>query len=119
MVAAAFGEAPTMSARAALFKAIGEGPYNEAMKAWSADHSLKPGKAPSGKTDSDLSDDEKVLAARGETNPFSPKFKGTPEEKTARIASLIKTDGGKFAARIAKAAGVTLTGQPIQAVGQR
>jgi hypothetical protein len=51
------------------------------------------------------------------TNPFSDKFSGTPAQKEARIASLINSDGGKFAAQLAKAAGKTITGGPLQAIG--
>jgi hypothetical protein len=53
----------------------------------------------------------------GSNNPYADDFKGTPEEREARIASLIKS-GGPLAASLARSAGKTLTGQKI-VPGQR
>lgn len=54
---------------------------------------------------------------KGANNPYSDTFKGTPAEREARIASLLKTGGTRLAASLAKAAGKTITGQKLQPVG--
>jgi hypothetical protein len=54
---------------------------------------------------------------KGANNPYSDSFKGTPAEREARIASLIKSGGAKLAASLAASAGKTLTNQPLFPVG--
>lgn len=53
----------------------------------------------------------------GSNNPYSPEFKGTEAQREARIQSLIKSSA-TLATQLAKAAGKTLTNQPLQKVGQ-
>jgi hypothetical protein len=52
----------------------------------------------------------------GSTNPYSDEFKGTPEQREARIQALIKSSA-TLAAQLAKAAGKTITNQPLRKVG--
>jgi hypothetical protein len=56
----------------------------------------------------------KADPAKGENNPYSPEFKGTPEQREARIQSLIKSSA-TLAASLAKSCGCTITGQKIVA----
>jgi len=52
---------------------------------------------------------------KGANNPFDLKaWRGTPAEREARIASIIKSGGTRFAASLAKSAGVSITGQPLK-----
>ena len=52
---------------------------------------------------------------KGANNPYDLKnFKGTPAERRARIASIIKSGGSRFAASLARSAGVSITGQPLK-----
>jgi hypothetical protein len=50
--------------------------------------------------------------ATGEKNPWSPKFKGSEAERTAKQASIIR-QGTKFATAMSAAAGVTIMGVPL------
>jgi hypothetical protein len=52
-------------------------------------------------------------AGDGSTNPYSEKFAGTPEQREARIASLIKSSAG-LATQLARSAGKTITNQPLR-----
>jgi hypothetical protein len=55
---------------------------------------------------------------KGSSNPYADNFAGSPAEREARIAALINNrDGTRLAAQLAKAAGKSITGQPLQAVG--
>ena len=56
---------------------------------------------------------------KGSNNPYDDACKLSLAEKEKRIASLIKQGGTGLAARLAKAAGKTITGQPLQQVGVR
>jgi hypothetical protein len=112
MVEAAFGANPTLTARGALMKAIGADAYNETMKAWGADLSLRPGTPPS---------DEKKAASVNDnpggftssTNPWSKSFVGSEEYRQTRIQSIIKSSS-KLAASLAKSANVTISGQVLR-----
>jgi hypothetical protein len=60
---------------------------------------------------------------KGANNPYDDafQFKETPAEKEAerqkRMASLIKQGGTRLAASLARAAGKSITGQPLQKIG--
>jgi hypothetical protein len=56
-------------------------------------------------------DDGEIAASN---NPYSDGFKG---DREARIASIIKSGGTRLAASLAKSAGKTIDGRPLQAVG--
>lgn len=56
---------------------------------------------------------EDPAKAKGEANPWSPKFKGTEAERAAKLASIMR-QGTKFAASMAKAAGKTITGADLK-----
>jgi len=51
---------------------------------------------------------------KGETNPYSPQFRGTEEERAARINSIIVGLGTKTASAMAKSAGKTIANQPLR-----
>jgi hypothetical protein len=74
--------------------------------------STKPGVKPGEKAVEDV-----PTKIPGANNPYSDAFRGTPAEKTARIASLIKSGGTKLAASLARAAGKTVTGEPLMPAG--
>lgn len=59
----------------------------------------------------------KVDADKLSNNPYADNFKGTPAEKNARIASLIKSGGTSLAASLARAAGKTITGENLLPAG--
>ncbi len=54
---------------------------------------------------------------KGENNPYSDSYRGTPAEREARISSLIRQGGTRLASQLAKAAGKTITGQKLQPTG--
>jgi hypothetical protein len=85
-----------------LIREIGEAAASEVL----AQHGLKIGQIkPPAKAE------EKI---KGEGNPYAKNFKGTPAEREAKIASIIRSAGTKFAASLAKSAGVTISGQPLR-----
>jgi hypothetical protein len=51
----------------------------------------------------------------GSNNPYSDDFKGTEEERQARIRSLLAS-GTRLPTSLAKAAGKSITGQPLKAI---
>ena len=55
----------------------------------------------------------------GAKNPYSDQFKGTEEQRQARISSLIKQGGTKLAASLARSSNKTIDGRPLQTVGRR
>lgn len=59
----------------------------------------------------------KADATTGSNNPYSSEFKGTEAQREARIQSLIKSSA-TLAGQLAKAAGKTLTNQPLRKVGR-
>jgi hypothetical protein len=98
----------SLSAQSAYVKEHGE----SATRALLATEGLAPGRV---KPQPKLDAADKVP---GTTNPYSDQFKGTEAEREARIASLINNrEGTRLAAQLAKAAGKSITGQPLQPVG--
>jgi hypothetical protein len=89
-------------------KANGEAATRELL----AKHGLKLGQVKSPATDDDTT-------IKGAANPFSKAYRGPPDEREARIASIIKSGGTRLAASLAKSAGVSITGQPLQTVEGR
>jgi len=69
----------------------------------------------------DAGDDDEAAKAKGDkdkpsSNPFSPKFKGTPAEAEVERVRIIKVLGTKAAARMATAAGTDLAGRPLRRI---
>ena len=94
----------SLSAQGAYVRERGEAALRELLKT----EGLSPGK---------IKATPKADATTGENNPYSDTFRGTPEQREARIASLIKSSA-TLAGQLAKAAGKTITNQPLQKVGQ-
>jgi hypothetical protein len=118
----AFGAKPTLQARGNFLRLYGELQYKATLTQWGAkEGSLEPG------TNPDRLADEAALrklmsaakAARGSNitgqtnNPWADDFAGTPADKNAKMASIIRT-GTKFASEMAKAAGKTIMGAPLR-----
>jgi hypothetical protein len=51
----------------------------------------------------------------GATNPYSDQWRGTEEQRNARITSLIKSGGTALAASLARSAGKTIMNQKLKA----
>jgi hypothetical protein len=73
----------------------------------------KPGSRVPGVRPGEKRDDTKADAKSPATNPWSDNFRGTEEQRQARIASICKTST-KLANSLAAAAGVTLGGKPLR-----
>ena len=71
-------------------------------------HGLRPGQVFT------VSAADKKAAQVGENNPYANNFRGTEEQRQARIASLIKSGGTKLATSLAASAGKTITGAPLR-----
>jgi hypothetical protein len=87
---------------------------NAAINAEAALYGTKMGSTKKGTKPGDKkSDGDADLKSAGPNNPWSEKYRGTPQEADAEKARLIRTLGTKGAASIAKAAGYTVLGAKI------
>ncbi len=113
----AFGENPTLKARAAYLKEHGEGAYLRAMRDWGASpRNLNPGTRPADGTDKTTK--RPGLQNSGKDNPWARlrdvKTGKIDPAAQARCTDIITRLGPAVAARMAKAAGMTIGGSPLR-----
>jgi hypothetical protein len=116
---AAFGDAPTLAGQAVLVKTYGEPAAKAEAERWgTALGSLNPGTAPGETVDkATLHRAVAKVRADDETAPSrNPWSAAWPRDKDRVVAqtAIIKSMGSAAAVRFARAAGVTLTGQPLR-----
>jgi hypothetical protein len=104
----AFGPSCTLAAQAALVKKIGADAARARAAAWGSSlGSLRPGKSPYANGEGERRD-------KGERNPWSTNFVGSPEARTKRIAELFRLLGTRKCSQIAAAAGMDIAGRPLR-----
>jgi hypothetical protein len=111
---AAFGSNPSLKAQGELVTRYGEEAAREEAHRWKTSlGSGKPGCNPNSGT---LEEAKKVIrqndAEAPNKNPWHPKWNG--KDRTAAQISVIRGMGSKVAAALARAAGTTITGQPLR-----
>jgi hypothetical protein len=114
----AWGENPSMKARGRRVKAIGVEAAKLEAAAWNASlNNLKPGTKPDGKSPAEKQAEQKSKF-KERNNPFyrlrDPKTGAIDPVAQTRVQELIKVGGTKFAADLAKAANVDLSGRPLR-----
>ena len=106
------GKTCTLKDRGEFHKKYGPAVFEATKKQYGCDDSLRAGTKPG--PSHDAAGKRVAPPAGSSSNPWNAKlFNGNEDERQAKMASIIRT-GTKFAASMAAAAGVTITGAPLR-----